>query len=138
MTKEVTQEQLRDTLLTALENEEYVQARGTMKIIADDDSCRFCIMGVVCDVWSRLTGKGYWEDRIFVVPNKHRSSIHPHQSILADFGFRDDTLTGSIKNGACIESSKYLYYSLMEASDASVTFPNLARFIRENPDKVWQ
>jgi hypothetical protein len=70
-------EEIRAEWVAALTSGEYVQAK---KKLRDEDS--FCCLGVLCDLFRKKTGKGYWENEGFHVGDKAESYILPRAVML--------------------------------------------------------
>jgi hypothetical protein len=51
-----------DLLVHALLSGEYTQARSALCVEGDSGERRYCCLGVACDVYSKATGEGKWDD----------------------------------------------------------------------------
>jgi len=131
-----TTEQLRESLLEALESGRYEQTTGKMRKQKDGGRYCFCIMGVVCDIWRKLTGKGRWRDNGgFFLDTWNISAAYPPEQVLIDFGLRGNN--GTIE-GYILPKHETIFESLVTSNDGGATFAQIARFIRESPEQVWQ
>lgn len=91
---EITPEQARKEWTKDLRSGEYQQITGQLR---EEDNGR-CCLGVACDTYKRLTGKGSWNDDIFVTDKDDFSSSELPEVVMLFFGFykKDPELDGDI------------------------------------------
>lgn len=89
---EITPAQARKEWAKDLRSGEYQQITGQLR---EGDNGR-CCLGVACDTYKRLTGKGSWEDDIFVTDENDFSSSELPRVVMLFFGLykRDPELDG--------------------------------------------
>jgi hypothetical protein len=104
--------------IKALESGEYKQAKGVLR---NENRDRFCCLGVACDVANKFSRTNYFDmsDNLLLPES------------LANF-------IGIDEGGEFKEEIKYRgknYSSLTNLNDEGITFPTIARIIREQLEK---
>ena len=80
---EITPEQARKEWVKDLRSGEYQQITGQLR---EGDNGR-CCLGVACDTYKRLTGKGEWDDNTFVANENDFCSFELPDIVMTFFGF---------------------------------------------------
>lgn len=88
---EITPEQARKEWAKDLRSGEYQQITGQLR---EGDNGR-CCLGVACDTYKRLTGKGSWDDNTFVAEEDNYCSAELPSIVMEFFGF--DTTDPQLK-----------------------------------------
>ena len=80
---EITPAQARKEWAKDLRSGEYQQITGQLR---EGDNGR-CCLGVACDTYKRLTGKGEWDEDIFVAEKDSYCSAELPDIVMTFFGF---------------------------------------------------
>lgn len=80
---EITPEQARKEWVKDLRSGEYQQITGQLR---EGDNGR-CCLGVACDTYKRLTGKGEWDENTFVASEYNYFSAELPSTVMTFFGF---------------------------------------------------
>lgn len=80
---EITPEQARKEWVKDLRSGEYQQITGQLR---EGDNGR-CCLGVACDTYKRLTGKGEWDENTFVASEDSFCSFELPEIVMEFFGF---------------------------------------------------
>lgn len=80
---EITPAQARKEWAKDLRSGEYQQITGQLR---EGDNGR-CCLGVACDTYKRLTGKGEWDDNTFVASEDSYCSAELPSIVMEFFGF---------------------------------------------------
>lgn len=91
---EITPYQARKEWAKDLRSGEYQQITGQLR---EGDNGR-CCLGVACDTYKRLTGKGEWDDNTFVAEEDSYCSAELPGVVMKFFGF--DTTDPQLKANA--------------------------------------
>lgn len=82
---DITPEQARKEWAKDLRSGEYTQITGQLR---EKDNGR-CCLGVACDTYKRLTGKGDWKQNTFVANEDDSCSTELPSTVRDFFGFED-------------------------------------------------
>jgi hypothetical protein len=129
MKPNLNREEVLELWLQTLEQHPERQTDG----ILGDGQGKFCCLGQLCDLVYDENEKSVEEDADLGSVKKfgaHLSYIELPKEVVAFMGFSN--WAGKIINP---DSTKYM--SLAEMNDNAVPWPEIAKFIRENPDKVF-
>lgn len=76
-------------LVEALNSGKYKQTTGVLRRLdVNGNPIGHCCLGVACDVYHEITGKGQWDDQYFLVENHSNSTSLP-PAVMEWFGFTD-------------------------------------------------
>lgn len=119
----VTSAELRAAWITALESGEYKQVQGTLK---DPNGNGYCCLGVLCDVYSKLTGRGEWRSDIDESTAVSVLSFHLGDEVDHEFAPKE------IENAAGLRSNEYrgLQRALAGANDEGATFAQIVELVK--------
>ena len=78
-------------LITALRSGKYIKTVGTLKSTEPDGNISYCCLGVACDLFSKATKKGNWdEEGVFNISGQEgHSSVLP-KTVMRWYGFSSD------------------------------------------------
>lgn len=114
--------------LDALESGKYKQGKSKLKYTDGEGKCNFCCLGVGCELLNIENKCGldgtfvFEEDYVFLPPGKLTNALKLNDS-----------------TGALINNSNDTYsFSLSYINDTGKSFKEIAKFCRENPEKVFR
>ena len=111
--------EIQEKWAAALESGAYQQATGALR---KNDA--FCCLGVLCDLYQRETGRGRWDESLFVASGEKTTLTLP-SSVQRWAGVEDENPTIADRGNA-ICFAAYL-------NDNGTSFTEIAQLIRELP-----
>ncbi len=109
--------EIKALLLAALRSDEYEQ--GQHQLRSDD---RFCCLGVTCDLYIKITGKGKWQGDAFI-DEDGESQLNVLPKCVQEWAGIDE------ENPFIPD---YEFDTLAEANDGGKTFEEIADIIDDN------
>lgn len=135
---EVTKEELRSEWVKALRSGEYEQSQSVLR-----DDVGFCCLGVACDVYSNLTGRGEWNERatgdfVFVLDENTESSASLVDEVRTAYGLHSAAGAfdrAMLKNKPLLPHADAL--TNLNDFENGLNFDQIADFIESEPEAVF-